>query len=67
MCVYLQLKDSNSEISDEVQINYILLSMPKSYEHVVRPIKTDWALVLNFLKNRLLAEEEKLKEIKHYE
>lgn len=64
---FSQLKDSDSEISDEEKINYILLSMPKSYENVVSAIETIKDLDLNFVKNRLLGEEEKRKKMKDYE
>lgn len=64
---FSQLKDSDSEISDEEKINYILLSMPKSYEHLVSAIETIKELELNFVKNRLLGEEEKRKKMKDYD
>lgn len=64
---FSQLKDANTEISDDEKINYILLVMPKSFESVVTAIETLEDLKLDFVKNRLLGEEEKRAKGSYYE
>lgn len=57
--LFTLLQDSGSEVSEEEKINYILMSMSKSYEAVVTAIETQPSLEMGFVKNRLLGEEEK--------
>lgn len=57
--IFSQLKDAGSEVSEEEKVNYILLSMPKSYEGIITALETVADLKLDFVKNRLLGEEEK--------
>ncbi|KAK9696682.1 Zinc knuckle [Popillia japonica] len=61
--MFSQLKDAGSELLEEEKINYVLLSMPKSYENVITALETMDGLKLDFTKNRLLGEEEKKKKL----
>ncbi|XP_061717878.1 anti-sigma-I factor RsgI-like [Cydia pomonella] len=62
-----QLEEAGSELSEEEKINYVLLSMPKSYESIVTALETIGDLKLNTVKDRLLAEEEKQKKFNEYQ
>ncbi|CAG9573314.1 unnamed protein product [Danaus chrysippus] len=57
--LFAQLGDAGSELSEEEKVNYLLLSMPKSYEGIITALETVEELKLDFVKNRLLGEEEK--------
>lgn len=57
--VFSQLKDADCELSEDEKINYVLLSMPKGYDNVITAIETMENLTLDFIKNRLMGEEEK--------
>lgn len=60
--LFSQLKDAGNELSNEEKINYVLLSMPRSYENVITVLETMGELKLDFVKNRLLSEEQKRKK-----
>ncbi|CAK1602828.1 unnamed protein product [Parnassius mnemosyne] len=57
--LFAQLGDAGSELSEEEKVNYLLLSMPKSYEGIITALETVEELKMDFVKNRLLGEEEK--------
>ncbi|CAG4987394.1 unnamed protein product [Parnassius apollo] len=57
--LFAQLRDAGSELSEEEKVNYLLLSMPKSYEGIITALETVEELKMDFVKNRLLGEEEK--------
>lgn len=54
---FSQLEESGNKLTDEEKINYILMSMPKSYDNVVSAIETIETLEITLVKNRLLGEE----------
>lgn len=60
--IFSQLKDADGELTEEEKVNYILLSMPPSYEGIITALETMENLKLDFVKNRLLGEEEKRKK-----
>lgn len=60
--IFSLLKDAGTEVSEEEKVNYILLSMPKSYDGIITALETVEDLKLDFVKNRLLGEEEKKKK-----
>ncbi|KAK9701596.1 hypothetical protein QE152_g30478 [Popillia japonica] len=60
--IFSQLKNADNELTEEEKINYVLLSMPKSYEAIATAIETVEDIKLDFVKDRLLGEEEKRKK-----
>lgn len=57
--IFTELEEAESNLSEEERVNYILLSMPKTYEGIITALETVKDLKLDFVKNRLLGEEEK--------
>lgn len=60
--IFTLLQGAGTNLSEEEKVNYILLSMPKSYEMVVTTLETINDLKVDFVKDRLLGEEEKQKK-----
>lgn len=59
---FSQLKDAESEISEDDKINYLLVSMPRSFDGIVTALETQHDLKWDQVKNSLLGEEEKKKK-----
>lgn len=62
---FSRLKDAEGEISEDDKINYLLLSMPRSYDGIVTALETQPALKWDQVKNSLLGEEEKKKKFQN--
>lgn len=60
--IFTDLREADSELTEEEKVNYLLLSMPHSYDGIITALETMENLKLDFVKNRLLGEEEKKKK-----
>lgn len=60
--IFTELKEADTVLSEEEKVNYVLLSMPQTYEGIITALETIENLKLDFVKNRLLGEEEKRKK-----
>lgn len=56
--IFSQPKNAASEVSEDEKINYVLLSMPESCDITVTGLATVENVKIDFLKDRLLNEEE---------
>ncbi|KAG5881091.1 hypothetical protein JTB14_011428 [Gonioctena quinquepunctata] len=56
------IREAHTDLSDEEKVNYMILSMPQSYDGIITTaLETMENLKLDIVKNRLLEQEEKKK------
>ncbi|KAJ8889737.1 hypothetical protein PR048_009238 [Dryococelus australis] len=60
---FARLSDAGDDLKEEGRVNFVLLSMPKSYDEVVTALQTLENLSLDLV-NRLLGEEKRKKNFK---